>query len=630
MTGSQVSGPGNNETAHHEGGLIAERLSPDERSTFVEIGDTLSRETQDRPQDPGTDADKQESNPGRGSDNVDLAANDDTQAGPAGEESGGQENDPGSEEEPPSEAPASETEDRLESAIDAVEAVIDGLPEAIVVHREGALLHLNPYAATLLGLDTASDPYEGKTMRSLFGVYADDLMEPGEEPVTFTSAPFESGSTRLTARAANLPWPDGDAVQISLRPADEVPHRQAGAGDLPENVVRLVRDEVSAEAGPPGQPTPSDLLAMLNTATDGIMTLDDAGRVIALNASAEAMFGHDSEEVAGRPLAGFLTRESRDTVERYMRSVSDTGIASVLNDGREVTGIEKNGDEIPLFLTLGRLDAAKGEEDEKQRFCAVVRDMTSWKKTEAELIEAREAAELASAQKSEFLANISHEIRTPLNAILGFSEVMKARRFGAIENDKYSGYVNDIHSSGEHLLSLINDLLDLSKVEAGKLELNFASVDLGEVISQAISVLSESATSARVIVRSSVQDGLPNVVADQRSMRQIMLNLLSNAIKFTGAGGQVVISARLESAGHVSLKIKDTGHGMSDEQIQRAMEPFRQVEEVASGDSPGTGLGLPLTKALAEANRAGFAISSEREVGTMVEITFPTTRVLAD
>ncbi|MEM1201345.1 MAG: HAMP domain-containing sensor histidine kinase, partial [Pseudomonadota bacterium] len=224
----------------------------------------------------------------------------------------------------------------------------------------------------------------------------------------------------------------------------------------------------------------------------------------------------------------------------------------------------------------------------------------------------------------------SHEIRTPLNAILGFSEVMKARRFGAIENDKYSGYVNDIHSSGEHLLSLINDLLDLSKVEAGKLELNFASVDLGEVVTQCVKLLGDSAKEARVIVRTSVQDSLPNVVADQRSMRQIVLNLLSNAIKFTDGGGQVIVSARLEKNGNISLKVKDTGRGMSEPELERAMEPFRQVQSVAGDGILGTGLGLPLTKALAEANLASFQISSEPQIGTVVEIIFPTTRVLAD
>ncbi|MGH8430279.1 MAG: sensor histidine kinase, partial [Solimonas sp.] len=259
---------------------------------------------------------------------------------------------------------------------------------------------------------------------------------------------------------------------------------------------------------------------------------------------------------------------------------------------------------------------------------AVLRDITQWKRTEAELREAKDAAEQASRQKSEFLAKISHELRTPLNAILGFSEVMRMERFGEIQNDKYRGYVNDIHSSGAHLLSLINDLLDLSKVEAGKLELNFTAVALTEVVEHAVKMVQEQATAGRVILRRTIPADLPNVVADYRSMSQIMLNLLTNAIKFTDPGGQVIISGQLTKAGELKLRVKDTGLGMTEAEIKEALEPFRRIT-TDGRDVPGTGLGLPLTKALAEANRASFEISSEPRKGTLVEITFPTTRVLA-
>ena len=189
--------------------------------------------------------------------------------------------------------------------------------------------------------------------------------------------------------------------------------------------------------------------------------------------------------------------------------------------------------------------------------------------------------------------------------------------------------MNDIHSSGGHLLSLINDLLDLSKIEAGKLELNFTSVDLGDVADHAIKMLQEQATSARVVLRKALPADLPNVVADLRSMRQILLNLLSNAVKFTDPGGQVIVSAQLTPVGELKFRVKDTGIGMNEDQLRDAVEPFRRV--VTEGrEAPGTGLGLSLTKALAEANRTQFAISSEPRKGTLVEITFPTTRVLAE
>ena len=171
----------------------------------------------------------------------------------------------------------------------------------------------------------------------------------------------------------------------------------------------------------------------------------------------------------------------------------------------------------------------------------MLRDITHWKNVEEALTAARRAAEAANAQKSEFLAKISHEIRTPLNAIIGFSEVMMEERFGPIGSDRYRSYLRDIHLSGEHLMSLINDLLDLSKVEAGKLDLTFEAVSLNEVIQESVALMQPQANRERIIIRTSLSAGVPNVVADLRSLRQILLNLLSNAIKFTRSGGQVIV-----------------------------------------------------------------------------------------
>ena len=181
----------------------------------------------------------------------------------------------------------------------------------------------------------------------------------------------------------------------------------------------------------------------------------------------------------------------------------------------------------------------------RDKLCAVFRDITPWKKAEDELLNAKRQAEKASSAKSDFLAKISHEIRTPLNAIIGFSEVMMQERFGPIGNERYRQYLKDIHTSGGHLVSLLNDLLDLSKIEAGKLELTFASVDLNELTQQCVALMQPQANRERIIIRTSLPPTLPPVIADARSVRQIVLNLLSNSIKFTGAGGQVIVSTAL-------------------------------------------------------------------------------------
>ena len=201
-------------------------------------------------------------------------------------------------------------------------------------------------------------------------------------------------------------------------------------------------------------------------------------------------------------------------------------------------------------------------------------------------------------------------------------------RLGPIGNERYSAYLKDIHASGAHLISLLNDLLDLSKIEAGKLELTFTSANLNDLTQQCVAIVQAQASRARIIIRTSLSPALPHIVADARSVRQILLNLLSNSIKFTGAGGQVIVSTALDDAGDVVLRVRDTGIGMSEKEIETALEPFRQIETSARGGSGGTGLGLPLTKALAEANRASFAIKSAPNSGTLVEITFPANRVL--
>ncbi len=403
----------------------------------------------------------------------------------------------------------------------------------------------------------------------------------------------------------------------------------------PQRAAEMEKTRETTAAAPAApedwRPDDRELRAILDTASDGIVMLDAQGDIRSFSAGAEALFGKLKADVIGQPFEELLTAETRKTFRDYLSGMADSGMASVFNDGREVEAVAGPGGSLPLFLTLTRFKADRNaRSNAEQAFCAVVRDITQWKKTEAELRQAKDEAERTSSQKSEFLARISHELRTPLNAILGFSEVMRLERFGRIQNEKYRSYVDDIHTSGGHLLSLINDLLDLSKVEAGKLELDFTSVDLSEVTDQAIRTLAEQAQRSRVVLRKNIPADLPSVVADARSTRQIMLNLLSNGVKFTDPGGQVTVSARLTKAGELVLRVKDTGVGMNEEELKDALEPFRRVISDARGNVEGTGLGLPLTKALTEANRAQFSISSQPGKGTMVEITFPTTRVLAD
>jgi signal transduction histidine kinase len=248
---------------------------------------------------------------------------------------------------------------------------------------------------------------------------------------------------------------------------------------------------------------------------------------------------------------------------------------------------------------------------------------------EEELRDAKRDVLHTAAAKAEFVAKISHEIRTPLTAITGFAEAIMAERFGPIGNERYREYIKDIHAAGAHLSSLLNDLLDLSRIETGRIELTFANVNLNDLTQQCVGIMQPQANRARLIIRTALSTGLSPVMADERALRQIVLNLLTNSIRFTGPGGQIIVSTVLSDAHEAVLRVRDTSAGMSEKDIEAALEPFRDIATAASWGSGGTGFGLPLTKALAEANHAHFRIKSAPDAGTLIEIAFPPNRLVA-
>jgi PAS domain S-box-containing protein len=254
-------------------------------------------------------------------------------------------------------------------------------------------------------------------------------------------------------------------------------------------------------------------------------------------------------------------------------------------------------------------------------------DITEQKRREADLATAKTEAERASRTKSEFLANMSHEIRTPLNAILGFSEMIKDALIGPVA-ERYQSYAADIHSSGQHLLKLINDVLDLSKIEAERLELHEEPVEIAEIVEACRRLIDERAKAGRIAVAVELSPSMPPLLADAMRLKQVVLNLLTNAIKFTPAGGQVKVSAGLRAGGGVSILVKDTGIGMSADEIPMALEPFQQIDSTLSRRYEGTGLGLPLAKSLVELHGGMLQIASEPGVGTTVTILLPRERVL--
>lgn len=359
-----------------------------------------------------------------------------------------------------------------------------------------------------------------------------------------------------------------------------------------------------------------DLRSILDTATDGVIVIGPDAAIRAMNGSAEALFDVDAREMKGRPFVSLIAPESRGATHRHFERLSGSPVDSLMHDGIQITGQTARGGLVPLFMTVGRTSNADLR-------CAVLRDVTPWQKTEKELVAARQVAEDASAEKSDFLARISHEVRTPLNAIIGFSDIMIDERYGPIENDRYRGYLRDIQRSGSHILDLINDLLDISRIEAGKMDLEFEPCDLNRIAAETVALSQPQANREQVIIRTSLSAAVPLVMADARSLRQIILNLVTNSIKFTRPGGQVIVSTVYDQNGEVALRVRDTGIGMDDAQIEAALRPFSQVATLPGRKREGSGLGLPLTKATVEANHARFHIESEPEAGTLVEVHFP-------
>jgi signal transduction histidine kinase len=247
-------------------------------------------------------------------------------------------------------------------------------------------------------------------------------------------------------------------------------------------------------------------------------------------------------------------------------------------------------------------------------------------KTLSDLAAARLAAEGSNQAKAHFLANMSHELRTPLNAILGFSEIIKNASFGPIGSN-YREYAEDIHNSGAHLLSLINDVLDLSKLEAGQFELVEQMVDLTQMAESSLRFVEPQAQKENIALSHSIEPAVSLIRADERRMRQILINILSNAVKFSPHAGQVSLTANPTDSGLV-IQIRDNGIGIPADKIKLAMEPFSQVESGRTRNYQGTGLGLPLAKRLTELHGGALSLDSEVNVGTLVSITLPRARIL--
>jgi two-component system cell cycle sensor histidine kinase PleC len=297
------------------------------------------------------------------------------------------------------------------------------------------------------------------------------------------------------------------------------------------------------------------------------------------------------------------------------RRTGDGGTALLLSDVTAMKLAEQD-----MHARMEELYAAKLVSDEQSAQLSMFAER---------LAEAKEMADAANRTKSEFLANMSHELRTPLNAIMGFSEVIKNELFGPVGVPEYKQYSDDIYESGAHLLSIINDILDLSKVEAGKFDLNETEIKVPELCRSVLNIVKGRADEAGIKLVKGLPEAVPYLLADPRTLKQMLLNLLSNALKFTSSGGTVDLVVSLRDDGGIRFDVRDTGIGIPEEEFVTVLSPFGQVDTAHARDHQGTGLGLPLVKAFIEMHGGSIELQSEVGEGTTVTLQFPPERTVA-
>jgi PAS domain S-box-containing protein len=497
--------------------------------------------------------------------------------------------------------------------------LLDLIPVGILVYRLDRLLFANPAFLDRVNYPTLHALEDAGGLEALHieaDVPSDSSTSDGGTAVAVSGARHGNGTAsspiKANARLSAITWDGETAHALIFSAAPARGDASLSIGDAP----RIAASQPVTGEPATGDVDAEDLAAILDTTAEGVIMFDANGRINSCNRSAEALFGFDGEMLTQRGVTDLFASESRRVVQDYMDSLKDARGPRAFDHGREALGQARAGGLIPLSITMGRT------RDGGPNFFAVFRDLTQAKRTESELLSARRQADRAATAKADVLARISHEVRTPLNAIIGFAEVMLDQRFGPLGSERYSEYMKDIRASGERVIAIVNDLLDLSRIESGKLDLAFTAQSLNEMVEQCVAVMQPQANRSRIIIRTSLAHLLPTIVADARALRQITLNLIGNSIHLANPGGQVIVSTALSDFGEVVLRVRDTGHGLNDLEVAAAMEPFRHTA-LTEKSPEGSGVSLSLTRALVEANHARFQIKTAPSSGTLIEVVFP-------
>lgn len=478
----------------------------------------------------------------------------------------------------------------------------------VMVEPDGRFVYSEVNAAAANYFELPREKMIGSTPSELFEAAVAEQIEQSfqsclkiRRPVTFNALPRFPGGIRVQAFILN-PVIEADGkihmIDVMARP------------DMVDS-MQLQRER-------------DDAIMLLTSLFDasglGIVVTDHHGRIVRVNDSFLAEYEWAREDLLGEEFTIFLPPQDHAISRKLHHAFIERG----RHGTRELQLIKKDGSIADVILTTALLELSQ-----KRRFMvSTIRDITERKNMIRNLKRAKEEADIANRAKSSFLANMSHELRTPLNAIIGFSELMKNETFGAINNPKYDEYLEDIHFSARHLLDIINDVLDMSKIEAGKVDLIESEVVISDVLDTVTRIMGDRAAAAKVDLDFRVSEGIPHLRADQRLLRQILINLVANAVKFSPPGKTVQVHAFILPDSHLRLSVIDEGCGIPKEKLRHVLEPFGQINDPKHYTGQGTGLGLPLAKAMVELHGGKLTIDSDIGKGTRVYLDFPMERTL--
>ncbi|MEO5337598.1 MAG: PAS domain S-box protein [Magnetospirillum sp. WYHS-4] len=483
----------------------------------------------------------------------------------------------------------------LDSALDAI----------VTIDAQGRIVEFSPSAQSLFGIE--AEAAVGRDVADL--IVPDRFRERHRRGLEEFQ---KSGTGRLLGRR----------VELHARRADgsEFPIELAVAAIQIEDqrlFTAFIRD-VSAHRA--AEDARRKLTRAVEQSPVSIMITDRGGRIEYVNPKFETVTGYGMAEIQGQTPA-FL--KSGDMPEDAYRELWKTVAAGGEWRG-ELHNRRKDGS---LFWEFASISPVKDRAGEVTHYIAVKEDITERKAAEQALREAKEQAEYANRTKTEFLANMSHELRTPLNAIIGFSDLMSGQIFGPLGRPEYLEYAKDINDSGRHLLDLINDILDVSRLEIQELDLDDRPLDVADIGEFCLGLVRSRATNAGLALKLELAEPLPRINGDERRIKQVLLNLLTNAVKFTPEGGRITLSAGVEKDGWFAFRVADTGIGIAPEDIETALSTFGQVDGSLARKYEGAGLGLPLARRLTEAHGGRLLMESQVGLGTTVTVLLPPERV---